>query len=443
MKKSFCSSHLLMRHMLLACCLLQFFVGCDDASSSPESDGVTVENNVFVDKRDGNEYKVFNVGSDVWMAENLRYADSSKSANLKGNMWCPDGEASNCKEYGPLYSWTAARDIPEEYSEKIYGKDLYKLQGICPDGFRLPTNDEWIYLKKVAAKYAGAYSETENLRSPEGWASWGSDIHIYDSDWYGIDFQPAGRRNIEGGFLESGLFAFFWTADEIDEATASGWTLRDDNDVLDSGKYYKGHGMSVRCLVEDPENINWVGDAERVGFSFSYGTLEIDGQKYKTLVVGHNEWMVENANVETEHSRCYKDDDRNCKKYGRLYSAEDAALVCPEGWKIPSTSDWNNLYADANQNTNSLKAVGEWNNSNATNSMGFSALPSGVYDNGSFSDLTISANYWMTDFYGEAPSNMGMTISYYNSSMTVTTFSSNTYASVRCVKDIGRTTWLD
>ena len=165
------------RHMLFACCLLPFFAGCDDASSSPEStSGVIIENNVFVDERDGNKYKMFNVGSDIWMAENLRYADSAASTNLAGNMWCPDGEASKCEQFGPLYSWTAARNISEEYSEKIYGKDFYKVQGVCPEGFRLPRKEDWLYLKKVAEKYADTYSVTENLRSPEGWESWGEAI---------------------------------------------------------------------------------------------------------------------------------------------------------------------------------------------------------------------------------------------------------------------------
>ena len=432
------------RHMLFACCLLPFFAGCDDASSSPEpTSGVIIENNVFVDERDGNKYKMFNVGSDIWMAENLRYADSAASTNLAGNMWCPDGEASKCEQFGPLYSWTAARNISEEYSEKIYGKDFYKVQGVCPEGFRLPRKEDWLYLKKVAEKYADTYSVTENLRSPEGWESWGSNILIYNPDWYGIDLQPAGRRNIEGGFLESGLFAFFWTADEIDEATASGWTLRDDTDALDSGKFYKGHGMSVRCIVDEPEKVKWVGDEKPVSFTYSYGTLVIDRREYKTLVVGHNEWMVENANVMTEHSRCYNDDDRNCDKYGRLYSAEDAALVCPEGWKLPNTSDWNNLYADADQSTRSLKAVGEWKGSDADDALGFGALPSGIYDNGSFSDLTISANYWTSGFFDNAPGGVGVTISYYTSKITFTSFSANIYASVRCVKDVGSTTWLN
>jgi len=441
MKEFFCTWY--WRTLLFSCSLFPFLAGCDDSTSSlSDSRGVTIENNVFVDERDGNKYRVFNVGSDIWMAENLRYADSSENENLQGNMWCPDGDAAKCKEYGPLYSWTAARDIPSDFSGQIYGKDLFNLRGICPEGFRLPMNSDWNYLKKIAAKYADPYSATENLRSPEGWLSWGSDILIYNPEWYGIDFQPAGRRNVEGGFLESGLFAFFWASGEIDEATAFGWTLRDDNDVLDSGFYYKSHGMSIRCIVEEPEKAVRLGDEEPVGFSFSYGSLEIDGQEYKTLVVGHNEWMVENANVVMEHSRCYNDDDRNCQKYGRLYSAEDAALVCPEGWKIPSVSDWNNLYADANENTVSLKAVGEWSVLEGTDNMGFSALPSGIYDNGSFSDLTFSANYWAIGFNDEQPDNIGINFSYYNTSMQVISFSANTYASVRCVRDIGKTSWL-
>lgn len=420
------------KNLLFVCSLMPFFTGCDDASSSIESDGVTIEDNIFVDKRDGSKYRVFSVGSDVWMAENLRYADSAKSKNLKGNMWCPDGKAEKCKEFGPLYSWTAARDLSSDFLQETYGKGLYQLQGICPEGWRLPTNNDWVYLSKVAEKYSGEESVAEVLRSPEGWVSWGSDIHIYDPDWFGFDAQPAGRRNFEGGYLESGLFAFFWTADEIDDATASGWTLRDDNDVLDSGKYYKEHGMSVRCVVDEPEKIQWLGDKERARFSFNYGHLQIGTQVYKTLQIGSYIWMAENMNEPTENSRCYDDDENNCKKYGRLYSFEEASTICPSGWKLPALYQWDDLLYEARNDANLLMAVDSWYHDAGYDALGFAMLPAGVYDNGSYSDLTVSAYFW-ADEEEDFSKNLGITFHYYSSIAQSGFVSPSSYASVRCI----------
>ena len=72
----------------------------------------------FKDKRDGNEYSVVKVGNQLWMAENLRYADSSKTKNLKGNIWCYENSKDNCEKYGPLYSWTAVVDLESKYASK-------------------------------------------------------------------------------------------------------------------------------------------------------------------------------------------------------------------------------------------------------------------------------------------------------------------------------------
>lgn len=420
--------------LLCAFCLLPFLAGCDNGTTSSEDPVVKIDEGYFTDKRDGSKYKLIAVGSDIWMAENLRYADSSKSANLKGNMWCPDDDASKCKKFGPLYSWTAAKDISSDYQQKTYGKDLIHLQGICPEGFRLPSNSDWKYLARIVEKYRGDYAVAEYLKSSEGWESWSTDIQIYDPDWEGFNAMPAGRRNMEGGFLESGLFAFFWTGDEINEATASGWTLRDDNDVLDSGMYYKGHGMSIRCIVEDPDAVELEGELAR--FSFSYGSMEYDGQEYKTMEIGQNVWMAENLNYETPESRCYADKKENCKKYGRLYSREEAGTACPEGWKLPSNDDWLALIDEADRDARKLMATSDWFKNNGTNATGFSVLPSGIYDNGSFSDLTMSANFWVADQSDEnKAAQTGYTFAYHSLSVVVGLYSANTYASIRCVKD--------
>ena len=161
--------------------LAMFFVACEDSTSTSKSESVSVKvkDGYFTDSRDGNKYRVQTMGSDVWFAENLRYADSSATPNLKGNMWCPDGEASNCKKFGPLYSWTALRDIEPSYLKSMYNKNAFNLQGICPDGWRLPTNDDWAYLHKVVAKKDLGVGVGESLKSAEGWVNVEGEDEVY------------------------------------------------------------------------------------------------------------------------------------------------------------------------------------------------------------------------------------------------------------------------
>jgi len=109
-----------------------------------------------------------------------------------------------------------------------------------------------------------------------------------------------------------------------------------------------------------------------------------DGKKYKITAIGNQIWMAENLSYNAKNSKCYNDENSNCKKYGRLYSWETVKgnqNLCPDGWKLPSNAEWNVLvnYAGGEKNAgNKLKAKSGWNNSgNGADDYGFAALPGG------------------------------------------------------------------
>lgn len=96
---------------------------------------------------------------------------------------------------------------------------------------------------------------------------------------------------------------------------------------------------------------------------------ERDGTKYKTVVINGRRWMAENLRYVPENLRdsvsCYMDSAKFCDKYGPMYpysakgvswylDVEDVfdshpfpfkGSVCPEGWSVPNTDDWNSLFA--------------------------------------------------------------------------------------------------
>jgi len=107
-----------------------------------------------------------------------------------------------------------------------------------------------------------------------------------------------------------------------------------------------------------------------------------DGKKYKITTIGKHIWMAENLSYNAKDSKCYNDENSNCKKYGRLYSWETIKEnLCPDGWRLPSNADWNALvnFAGGEKNAgNKLKAKSGWNNSgNGSDDYGFAALPGG------------------------------------------------------------------
>ena len=99
-----------------------------------------VEYGTMTDPRDGRTYKTVELGGYVWMAENLKYADSSASENLKGQSWCYDNDESNCEVFGRLYTWSAAMDLEPVYLDSV--ADLTDgWRGICPEGWHVPERE--------------------------------------------------------------------------------------------------------------------------------------------------------------------------------------------------------------------------------------------------------------------------------------------------------------
>ena len=224
-----------------------------------------IEYGEVVDERDGQVYKTVKMDSAVWMAENLNYADSNATPSLLGKSWCYGNEADSCTKYGRLYTWAAAIDSvaiandpenPLTCGNGTFCKDLEKVQGICMDGWHLPSTKELHDVENQASATRptieitdeGSVDRTSNmLRSATAWP--------YGSDDFGFSLLPGGYYLFDSGeFMDAGKKAFFWSLDYAEEY-ASMFFVYDDYTSWSTGtqviinEKYK-YAISVRCVKD-------------------------------------------------------------------------------------------------------------------------------------------------------------------------------------------------
>ena len=154
------------------------------------------------DERDGKVYKTVEIGHQVWMSENLNYADTLKTPSLKGKIACKQGKDEYCDIAGRFYRWRAA----SMNSYKLCSGETCTIynQGVCPKGWHVPDYGEW----KVLFDTVGGISKAAKvLKSKTGWMKDGNG-----SDAVGFSAIPAG--GIIGFGYSEGEGAFFWLPEE-------------------------------------------------------------------------------------------------------------------------------------------------------------------------------------------------------------------------------------
>ena len=427
-----------MKKILLSVMWVAWLVACTDHVAEfddrYETYNVSLEltNGKFTDKRDGKKYSVVKIGNQIWMAENLRYIDSSNTENLKGNLWCYENSKDSCEKYGPLYSWTAAMNIDKKYVSTYVSYWETNSSGICPENWKIPSLEDWKRLLNSLSQINGDELVGPGMKTIKGWEQ--TDAASRALNRFGFYALPAGRRNSEGGdFMSTGRYAFFWAEDQIDEATSYGWSLRYDWDIFDNGKYYKDHGMSVRCVYSvnyDEAKITGEFDSTYLDeIPFEYGKMMLGERSYKTIKIGTQNWMAENAAYKIDESWCYNDDEKNCDKYGRLYSFESAKKICPEGWRLPIESDFDE-FANFVSVGKALRSRSFWTEKGVRgmNLWGFNALPAGGRETGDFFDETYS-------FYMWGSNQSVLWLRYYDDAITISPKDSKNAFSVRCIEE--------
>ena len=198
------------------------------------------------DERDGQIYKTVKIGDQWWMAENLNYEAASGSYCYGETK--SDPKTENCATYGRLYIWSTAVGMSED--ECVYGSYCSLLrgnvQGICPDGWHIPTYDEW----RVLIIAVGGFNSSTTGVKLKATTLWKAKDGITNVDAVGFAALPAGDGGIGGGFYDVGSVTYFWSASQYKVDYPNFMTLRYDWGTASLSYCQKGAAFSVRCVKD-------------------------------------------------------------------------------------------------------------------------------------------------------------------------------------------------
>jgi uncharacterized protein (TIGR02145 family) len=325
------------------------------------------------------------------MAENLNYKEIP-IASTRISV-CYNGQESNCDKYGRLYEWDVAVEV-------------------CPEGWHLPNASDWNILKN----YVGTNPGTKLKAASTDWGeSKGTDNYGFGALPGGI-LRTASKESYD--FVDKDIAGYWWTSSEMNDNqanrvkmdTLAGVDVGRGTDLVYTDHWvYEGdklHKLSVRCIL---------GSSSSASIAYENLVDERDNKTYRTVKIGRKKWMAENLNHEAENSQCYDNKESNCGKYGRLYNWTTAKTVCPKGWGLPTSSEWNALisYVGAVPGRK-LKAKNDiWGSDYGTNIYGFGALPGGILRTASkesyeFTDMGIAGYWWTSSEMNDNQANRAM-----------------------------------
>jgi uncharacterized protein (TIGR02145 family) len=209
---------------------------------------------------DGNVYHTLEIGNQCWMKENMKawhyangtaidYSTSLSSSSTK-YYYYPNGNSSNGSTYGKLYNWAAACNNSGAGTATTASS---KVQGVCPNGWHIPAQEEFATLKNYVQSISCYGPEAKALASTTGWTTSSTANTPGNSpetnNNTGFTAMPAGYF-ASGNFNIFGNLTSFWTS------TWSNGEMYNVASITYDGVYFaavnntrnRAQAISVRCV---------------------------------------------------------------------------------------------------------------------------------------------------------------------------------------------------
>jgi uncharacterized protein (TIGR02145 family) len=210
----------------------------------PTQNQTVTFNFVACSDADSNHYAVVQIGTQLWMAENIKVGVKISGTQDQTNngiieKYCYNDADNNCTIYGGLYKW----------NEMMQYATTPGVQGICPTGWHLPTDVEWTTLTDYLLGRPVAGGKMKETCTALWWSP-----NVAATNSSGFTGLPGGRCG-DGGYFDgmSGM-AFFWGSTQFSAPLAENWQLSYFAPHVNGGTTFKTEGYSVRC-VQDQQKV--------------------------------------------------------------------------------------------------------------------------------------------------------------------------------------------
>jgi uncharacterized protein (TIGR02145 family) len=198
---------------------------------------------------DGNVYKTIQIGTQVWMAENLKttkYNNGTPIPNVINNTewrnlttpgysWYNNDAQTFKTTYGALYNWYTVTDN----------------RNLCPASYHIPTDADWTTLQT----YIGGGRFTSGKLKEAGTAHWPSP-NVIGTNETGFTALPGGYRfsdvytNTDVSFIEVGNSGLWWSTSDFGYGEAIYWSMTQGDFDFWPNTSFKSDGLSVRCVKD-------------------------------------------------------------------------------------------------------------------------------------------------------------------------------------------------
>jgi len=208
-----------------------------------------VQDNLIKDG-DGNIYTSVQIGTQVWMKENLKttkyndgtaipsVTDNNGWSNLATGAYSDyNNTPANSTTYGRLYNWYAVDNNSATKVASNGGKN------VCPTSWHVPSDAEWTTL----TTFLGGEAVAGGKLKETGTTHWSSP-NTGATNETGFTALPGGYRGNDGSYYFIGNYGYWWSSTEY--STSGAWYryVFYSNSYVSKNLSYERNGFSVRCL---------------------------------------------------------------------------------------------------------------------------------------------------------------------------------------------------